>query len=84
MSRYHRALQKARKPITEIPAGMTRAFAVEAIAEITEELRGPMSNTERVMLVHDRQDHRDILALIDKQDAEKDGKDRRGSEPASA
>lgn len=68
MSKYHRAL-KRRKPVTAIPEGKTRSDVEAAIAAITAELRGPLSNTERVLLVHERQDQRDILALMDVREA---------------
>lgn len=67
MSKYHKALQ-SREPITVIPDGTVRADLEAAIASITAELRGPLSNTERIMLVHDRDDRRDILALMDARD----------------
>jgi hypothetical protein len=63
---YYKALQ-SRKKITAIPEGMTKELALAAIAGISEQLRGPMSNTERVMLAHDRDDLRDIIALIEAQ-----------------
>lgn len=67
MSRYHKMLQ-SREPITEIPPSANRAELVTAIEAITEELKGPLDNTSRIMLIHDRQDRRDILALIDARD----------------
>lgn len=63
MSKYYKALAD-RKPVTAIPDGLTRISVELTIAGITEQLRGPCSNTERVMLVHDRRDARDILALM--------------------
>lgn len=68
MSKYHKALQ-SREPVTEIPPGTDRAELVAAIEAITAELKGPLSNTSRIMLIHDRQDRRDILALIDARDS---------------
>lgn len=62
--KYIDALKRRRK-VTTIPAGLTREYVIEAIAGISVQLKGPMSNTERVMLVHDRDDFRDILALMD-------------------
>lgn len=65
MSGYLKAL-KSRKPITEIPEHTSRAICEAIVAECTLRLKEPLPNTERVMLVHDRQDARDILALMDK------------------
>jgi hypothetical protein len=62
--KYVKALQ-ARKPVTKIPSGMTREKAAEGVKHISAQLKGPMSDTERVLLVHDRADLRDILALFD-------------------
>jgi len=61
---YIKALQ-SRKPVTVIPDGMTRERAEASIQQITDMLKGPMSDVERIMLVHDRGDLRDILALMD-------------------
>lgn len=65
MASYDKAL-RSRKPITEIPPGAGRAELEAAVESITAELRGPLSNAERIMLVHDRDDARDILALMNK------------------
>lgn len=62
--RYVKALQ-SRRPVKTIPAGATRESVQAHIDSITAELKGPMSDTERVMLVHDRADARDVLALIE-------------------
>ena len=72
MTRYHAALQ-SRRPVTTIPEGATRERIEASIAEITAALRGPMTNTERAMLVHDRADARDVLRLIVERDAAADG-----------
>lgn len=63
---YYKALQ-SRKPVTKIPDGMTRERAKEGVVAISEILRGPLSNAERIMNVHDRDDLRDILKLMDAQ-----------------
>jgi len=67
MTNYLRALQ-SRKPMTEIPEGMTRERAAAAIEDIGRQLRGPLSDAERVMLVHDRDDFRDMLRLLAERD----------------
>lgn len=64
MSRYTKAL-KTRNKITTIPVGMDRQRVLEGIASITEQLWLGMPAVERIMLVHDREDLRDILALMD-------------------
>lgn len=65
---YYKAL-KRRKPITKIPDGMTRERAEEGVAAISKILLGPLTNVERIMSVHDRDDLRNILKLMDARDA---------------
>ncbi len=65
MTGYLKALQ-SRKPITEIPPGSSREMCEAIIAECSRLLQGTVANTERVMLVHDRADARDIIALMDR------------------
>lgn len=61
---YYQALKK-RKAVTLIPEGMTRDRVIAGIEGATKALIGPMSNAERIMTVHDRDDLRDILRLMD-------------------
>lgn len=42
-----------------------RAYIVRAIEGISEQLKGPLSNLERALLVADRRDFRDELKIID-------------------
>lgn len=67
MNAYLKAL-RGRKPVTAIPEGMKRSSVLAAIEALTLELRGPLSNVERVDAIHARQDMRDILALMDAKD----------------
>ena len=73
---YYKALQ-SRKPITAIPSGWTRAEVEAAIVSATAELKGPMHNAMRVAIVHERDNLRDMLALMDKaQESPADERDR--------
>lgn len=44
------------------PSSLTRAEIETAIAEISAQLKAPLSNVERLCLVEDRQELRKILA----------------------
>lgn len=62
---YYQALQ-SRKPVTAIPPHATKESVLAGITRIGEMLKGPLPDTERIMLVHDRKGLQDILALMEK------------------
>jgi hypothetical protein len=67
MGKYNRELQKI---VNETPApfnvnGPSREEALKIIAAISDQLKGPLSNTERLLLVSDRKAARDHLAKLD-------------------
>jgi hypothetical protein len=67
MAKYIKVLQKALNQPAIKNCGMSRNDIVHAIAGISDQLRGPMSNEERLLLVADRSEFRATLALLDKQ-----------------
>jgi hypothetical protein len=61
MSKYHKALKKVSEGDADKFKHLSKEQIDEGIAAISEELKGPMSNTERLMLVGDRADLRAAL-----------------------
>lgn len=68
---YYQAM-RARKPVTTIPPGIVREDVEASIRQITKALCGRLLNGERLLLVADRADCRDILALMDASDARRE------------
>lgn len=64
MSKYHRALEKISKGNPERFKNLSKTQIEEGIAAISEELKRPMSDTERLMSVGDRADLRSTLATM--------------------
>ena len=65
MSRYHKTLDRIRSnPSPERFAHMTAEQIDAAIAEISAEMKGPLSNTERALHFADRVDLRAARAAL--------------------
>lgn len=65
---YYQAM-RARTPVTNIPPGAAREIVETAIAELTKLLLEPLKDGERLVLLHERADCRDVLALMTKESA---------------
>lgn len=61
---YTKALHEIMTDETVRPCSLTRSEIETAIAEISSQLKGPLSNTERLLLVADRHELRKALAAI--------------------
>lgn len=48
---------------------MTREYIEKAVADITKQLKGYMSNGDRALLVAERKDLRDLLKKMDAEEA---------------